>query len=1838
MNENSKYITLAVNEKQQLVGETDTVWESSDPSVVSVSPEGIVRGNAPGVATVSATSIGGDGVQKDVTVTIKDGGGGSTGGTGSGADCNCCTCCDCDCDCCCCCPEDTEVPVQCIQVCPSSLTLSVGESASLAATVYPKNATNKGLEWSSRNPDVAAVNPSGIVVANGVGMAVILVEAVDGSGQMSGCAVEVKAPKRIEIEGLCRMLTVGDSATLSVKVSPEGLKLREVSWSSDHPSVVSVSADGYIMAKSGGHAVITATAIAMDGSELKENCSVSVRQATTSSTVSTQNPKVEGTETADPVDLYTGAHVIKNTVMRLFGGQGLKLIAHYNSTQLASGVLGAGWYHNYEKHVEVACDEARVYSSPSSYSVYEKDSSDSSKFHCKNVLKAGYVLTVDCSQQYPYVIDCNKERTEYYNAEGLLAKIVDHQGFETQIAYTDACITIKDSVTGKQMHLEKNASGHVTRVYDDTGRQAAFTYGGGYLTSIQDVNGNSLTFTYNEEGQVLSGTDGKGIRYFENTYDESGRVVMQKDGVNGSLKTIFEYNGDKRIITDRNGNTSTRRYDCDGLLIDFTDENGNTISYAYDEHNNVVCEKDGAGNYVGKTYNGMNKPTSITDKNGNTTSLTYDDAGNVTRIRYPDADGTVCEETFSFNDRNQIVEHTDLRGTTTKYTYDANGMPKSKKIGNNPAEQYIYENGLLKSVTDPRGNTTTFTYNARGLLTARTDADGKTTSYTYNASGDLIQTTDAGGKTVTTVYDCNHQKTSVTDEGGNRTEYSYNGNMKNTVVTMPDGGKIRYAYDGEDRPTQITDQANNVTVMQYDKGGRLITKRHPDGGTVQYEYDGAGRVTKEINPKGAATVKTYDKMGNVLTVKDHAGNITTYQYNAMGKVTRVANAAAGTTTYTYSKAGDLLTETDALGNVKTYTYDAYGNRLTATDAKGNTTTYTYDEMGNLLTATDALNHTTTYTYDCLNQLVTVKDAKGNITAYEYDALGRRTKTTDPKGNVFTTLYDGCGNVVKTTDAKGNTVSETTYNCLNLPATVVDAAGKTTTYTYTALGKVATVTDGMSHTSQYTYDARGRNTQVTDAAGGNSTAAYDAMGNLTRLAGPLGGATNYTYDEMGRLIAESTVSGGTVAYTYNALNLKAQLTNARGQSRTYTYDAMGRITGYVTPEDTVSYTYDANGNVLTVTDSHGVITRTYDALNRVTSLTDTYGKTIGYEYDEVGNLTKLTYPDNTFVTYAYDANHNLTTVTDWANRVTSYTYDENNRVIGVIKPDGSSTATTYDSKQRVTSTVERTASGTVITGFEYTYDELSRIVEEKYLANSTKLCYTYDNLNRVTKRTVKDLSDTVLSEENYAYDAAGNITDAPDSCFAYDTNNRLTWYNGDAVGYDADGNMLSVVLNGTTGTAFTYDSANRLISAGGHTYTYNAEDVRIRNLCAGEDTKYTYNTNCRLSKLLWKDTNGTVTKYVYGRGLIGEETNSSFTTYHFDCRGSTVALTNASGVITDTFVYDTYGGLISRTGTTNVIFLYNGRDGVVTDTNGLIYMRARYYSPDMRRFVNADIIRGRISDSTSLNRYAYVNGNPVSFIDPFGLNKEDKDGDVGEYETDYKAEYYFDMESQVLYARVYRLDPALGWVAVEDIPLPPRSGLSQENTVNSDAGWFSEIGSIIDQNSIYFAAAAGISQADTALPGPADLASGLLIIVGLALMSDTAGTGAIPNWHVTSKSNSFFKDKEKEKEKEKAKENTKWDSDGSTNIYRHRGTNIGNLVPSKNDATLNSPLSFSTVYQTNSWETTIESVNSTGVLIAYQDGITHVSIVPIGGSISEWREQGTASIWTQALQFVSKKIP
>jgi len=61
---------------------------------------------------------------------------------------------------------------------------------------------------------------------------------------------------------------------------------------------------------------------------------------------------------------------------------------------------------------------------------------------------------------------------------------------------------------------------------------------------------------------------------------------------------------------------------------------------------------------------------------------------------------------------------------------------------------------------------------------------------------------------------------------------------------------------------------------------------------------------------------------------------------------------------------------------------------------------------------------------------------------------------------------------------------------------------------------------------------------------------------------------------------------------------------------------------------------------------------------------------------------------------------------------------------------------------------------------------------------------------------------------------------------------------------------------------------------------------------------------------------------------------------------------------------------------------------MSDDNGLYYMRARYYSPAMKRFVNQDLLLGNITEGPTLNRFAFVTGRPVSLVDPFGLFGQD----------------------------------------------------------------------------------------------------------------------------------------------------------------------------------------------------------------------------------------------------------
>jgi RHS repeat-associated protein len=210
----------------------------------------------------------------------------------------------------------------------------------------------------------------------------------------------------------------------------------------------------------------------------------------------------------------------------------------------------------------------------------------------------------------------------------------------------------------------------------------------------------------------------------------------------------------------------------------------------------------------------------------------------------------------------------------------------------------------------------------------------------------------------------------------------------------------------------------------------------------------------------------------------------------------------------------------------------------------------------------------------------------------------------------------------------------------------------------------------------------------------------------------------------------------------------------------------------------------------------------------------------------------------------------------------------------------------------------------------------------------------------------------------------------------------------AVVHDLDGNMTSGPLNSNAAVAHGFDARNRLISVAASgsapalSYAYDPAGHRVAVTQSGQTTTFAVNPVAALSQVLVRTRpNGAKTFYVYGPGLLYQVDDAENTvTYHYDTRGSTIALTGGAGTVTDRVEYSTYGRITHREGTTDTPFLFNGRYGVMTDPNGLYLMRARYYNPHLRRFVNAD----PIGLAGGMNFYAYADGNPISLIDPFGL--------------------------------------------------------------------------------------------------------------------------------------------------------------------------------------------------------------------------------------------------------------
>jgi len=150
-------------------------------------------------------------------------------------------------------------------------------------------------------------------------------------------------------------------------------------------------------------------------------------------------------------------------------------------------------------------------------------------------------------------------------------------------------------------------------------------------------------------------------------------------------------------------------------------------------------------------------------------------------------------------------------------------------------------------------------------------------------------------------------------------------------------------------------------------------------------------------------------------------------------------------------------------------------------------------------------------------------------------------------------------------------------------------------------------------------------------------------------------------------------------------------------------------------------------------------------------------------------------------------------------------------------------------------------------------------------------------------------------------------------------------------------------------------------------------------------------------------------YLYGAGRIAQKHNSITEYYLDDALGSVRQLTNSGGEVVLAQAYDPYGSLVENNAYDGVTTAY-GYAGEFTDTSGMVYLRARYYSPAQGRFLSRDVWEGDYNNPLSLNRWGYVEGNPINYTDPSGHDKYDQ--------------YYYDREKAVSYAMEWDQQPGL----------------------------------------------------------------------------------------------------------------------------------------------------------------------------------------------------------------------
>ncbi|SHF14153.1 RHS repeat-associated core domain-containing protein [Seinonella peptonophila] len=419
----------------------------------------------------------------------------------------------------------------------------------------------------------------------------------------------------------------------------------------------------------------------------------------------------------------------------------------------------------------------------------------------------------------------------------------------------------------------------------------------------------------------------------------------------------------------------------------------------------------------------------------------------------------------------------------------------------------------------------------------------------------------------------------------------------------------------------------------------------------------------------------------------------------------------------------------------------------------------------------------------------------------------------------------------------------------------------------------------------------------------------------------------------------------------------------------------------------TFEYDPNGNLTKETDldNNQITSYTYDADNKIKTVNEGNNNTAEYQYDQNGNVIQRKHvagSANIINGFTFDNINQLIKITENNLVRARFTYDETERLASRRNGDKTTSLYRYNGAGDLLQVVNYIETGEIIDSFSYTYNQKGNITS--VTSNIGTTIYDYDQLEQLTKET-RPNGDTI----EYTYDEVGNrltkkVTTGGTSTtttYTYNDVNELTSVGGTTYTHDLNGNLTS---DGSY--SYVYDTEDRLIAVkqGVNTitsYTYRADGMRKTKTTAAGTITFHYDEN---KNVIYETnaSNAIIASYTWN-GIHPVSMTRGGTTYYYQLNGhgDVVALTTGTGTVAATYTYDAFGNIISETGTVENPYRYAGY--CYDKEIGLYYLQARYYKPDIGRFLTLDPDPGDEDDSLTQNGYIYGDNNPVMKVDPDG---------------------------------------------------------------------------------------------------------------------------------------------------------------------------------------------------------------------------------------------------------------